>query len=165
MPEAGPEVRAFIGLGANMGDARGALDDALRRLAALADTRLVAHSSVFRTAPIDSSGPDYLNAVAELSTRLPAHDLLAQLQAIELAHGRERPYRNAPRTLDLDLLLYGDALIATAQLDVPHPRLHERAFVLAPLAEIAPGLVVPGHGLIEDCLRLVVGQRIDRLGA
>jgi 2-amino-4-hydroxy-6-hydroxymethyldihydropteridine diphosphokinase len=165
MPEAGPEVTAYIGLGANLGDARAALDDALHRLGALPDTRLVAHSSVYRTAPIDSSGPDYLNAVAEISTRLPAHDLLAQLQAIELAHGRERPYRNAPRTLDLDLLLYGDTTIATARLSVPHPRLHERAFVLAPLAEMAPGLVIAGHGPVEDCLRLVADQRIDRLGA
>jgi 2-amino-4-hydroxy-6-hydroxymethyldihydropteridine diphosphokinase len=165
MPEAGQEVTAFIGLGANLGDARAALDDALHRLGALPETRFVAHSSVYRTAPIDSSGPDYLNAVAEISTRLPAHDLLAQLQAIELAHGRERPYRNAPRTLDLDLLLYGDVTIATTQLSVPHPRLHERAFVLAPLAEIAPGLVIAGHGPIEACLRLVADQRIDRLGA
>jgi 2-amino-4-hydroxy-6-hydroxymethyldihydropteridine diphosphokinase len=165
MPEGEAGVTAFIGLGANLGDARAALDDALHRLGALPDTRLLAHSSVYRTAPIDSSGPDYLNAVAELSTRLPAHELLAQLQAIELAHGRERPYRNAPRTLDLDLLLYGDATIATTQLSVPHPRLHERAFVLAPLVEIAPGLVIPGHGPIEDCLRLVADQRIDRLGA
>ena len=158
-------TRVFVGLGANLGDARAALEDALRRLDALPDTRLVAHSSVYRTGPIDSSGPDYLNAVAELSTQLPAHDLLAHLQAIELAHGRERPYRNAPRTLDLDLLLYGNEVIATIELTVPHPRLHERAFVLQPLAEIAPGLSLAGRGPIEDCLRLVAGQRIDRLGA
>jgi 2-amino-4-hydroxy-6-hydroxymethyldihydropteridine diphosphokinase len=165
MPEAGPGVTAYIGLGANLGDARAALDDALRRLAELPETRLIVSSSVYRSAPIDSSGPDYLNAVAELSTQLRAHDLLAQLQAIELAHGRERPYRNAPRTLDLDLLLYGSEAIATPELTVPHPRLHERAFVLQPLAEIAPGLVLAGHGRIEDCLHLVAGQRIDRLGA
>jgi 2-amino-4-hydroxy-6-hydroxymethyldihydropteridine diphosphokinase len=165
MPDAGPEVTAFIGLGANLGDTRGALDDAMRRLDGLPGTRLIARSSIYRSAPIDSSGPDYLNAVAAISTRCPAHDLLAQLQAIELAHGRERPYHNAPRTLDLDLLLYGDVSIATAQLRVPHPRLHKRAFVLAPLTEIAPGLVIPGHGLVEDCWRLVADQRIDRLGA
>ena len=164
MPEGEGSVTAYVGLGANLGDAHAALDDALQRLGALPGTRLIACSSVYRTAPIDSSGPDYLNAVAELSTQLSAHELLAQLQAIEQAHGRERPYRNAPRTLDLDLLLYGDATIATAHLIVPHPRLHERAFVLAPLAEIAPGLVIGGHGAVEQCLRLVADQRIDRLG-
>jgi 2-amino-4-hydroxy-6-hydroxymethyldihydropteridine diphosphokinase len=165
MPEAAPGVTAYIGLGANLGDARAALADALRRLAELPETRLVVSSSIYRTAPIDSSGPDYLNAVTELLTRLPAHALLVHLQAIELAHGRERPYRNAPRTLDLDLLLYGRDVIATPELAVPHPRLHERAFVLHPLAEIAPGLVLGGRGRIEDCLHLVAGQRIDRLGA
>ncbi len=165
MPEAGHGVTAYIGLGANLGDAHAALADALRRLAELPQTRLVVSSSVYRSAPIDSSGPDYLNAVAELATQLPAHDLLAHLQTIELAHGRERPYRNAPRTLDLDLLLYGSDLIATPELTVPHPRLHARAFVLQPLAEIAPGLLLAGRGRIEDCLRLVAGQRIDRLGA
>jgi 2-amino-4-hydroxy-6-hydroxymethyldihydropteridine diphosphokinase len=165
MPERAAGVTAYVGLGANLGDARGALDDALRRLGGLPGTRLMARSSVYRTAPVDSSGPDYLNAVAELSTRLSAHDLLAELQAIELAHGRERPYRNAPRTLDLDLLLYGDTTISTPQLSVPHPRLHERAFVLAPLAEVAPGLVLAGRGRVEDCLCLVAAQRIDRLDA
>ena len=165
MSEERPGVTAYIGLGANLGDARAALSNALCRLAELPQTRLVVSSSVYRSAPIDSSGPDYLNAVAELATQLLAHDLLAHLQTIELAHGRERPYRNAPRTLDLDLLLYGSDLIATPELTVPHPRLHERAFVLQPLAEIAPGLLLAGRGRIEDCLHLVVDQRIDRLGA
>jgi 2-amino-4-hydroxy-6-hydroxymethyldihydropteridine diphosphokinase len=163
MPDAAPGVAAYIGLGANLGDARATLTDALRRLAALPGTRLVASSSVYRSAPIDSSGPDYLNAVAELSTALSAFDLLAHLQGIELAHGRERPYHNAPRTLDLDLLLYASATIAAPMLTVPHPRLHERAFVLLPLAEIAPQLVIPGQGPIRDCLPRVAGQRVDRL--
>ena len=165
MPGPTPCVAAHVALGANLGDAHAALHDALRRLGELPDTRLVRSSSIYRTAPIDSSGPDYLNAVAELSTTLAPHALLAQLQAIELAHGRERPYRNAPRTLDLDLLLYGEEVIATADLTVPHPRLHLRAFVLRPLAEIAPGLVIAGHGRIEACLLAVADQRIDRLGA
>jgi 2-amino-4-hydroxy-6-hydroxymethyldihydropteridine diphosphokinase len=163
MPEAGPGVTAYIGLGANLGDARATLADALRRLALLPATQLIANSSIYRSAPIESSGPDYLNAVAELATGLPAHALLAALQAIELAHGRERPYRNAPRTLDLDLLLYGSETIESPTLTVPHPRLHERAFVLQPLAEIAPLLVIPGQGHIGDCLPRVAGQRIDRL--
>ena len=109
MPEPALPVTAYVALGANLGDAHAALIDALRRLGELPATALVRSSSIYRTAPIDSSGPDYLNAVAELSTVLAPHALLAQLQAIELVHGRERPYRNAPRTLDLDLLLHGDA--------------------------------------------------------
>jgi 2-amino-4-hydroxy-6-hydroxymethyldihydropteridine diphosphokinase len=107
----------------------------------------MAASSLYRTAPIDSSGDDYINAVAAVDTDLDAHALLQALCGIEQAHGRERPYRNAPRTLDLDLLLYGDQVIADAPaLIVPHPRMHERAFVLAPLAELAPELRIPGRG-------------------
>jgi 2-amino-4-hydroxy-6-hydroxymethyldihydropteridine diphosphokinase len=154
--------RAYVGLGANLGDALGALRAAVAALAGLPGTRRAAVSSLYRSAPIDSSGPDYLNAVAALDTMLDPHQLLAALQAIELDHGRERPYRNAPRTLDLDLLLHGDAVIATPTLTLPHPRLHERAFVLVPLAEIAPGLVVPGVGTIEAVLLRVVDQRIER---
>ncbi|MBS3995953.1 MAG: 2-amino-4-hydroxy-6-hydroxymethyldihydropteridine diphosphokinase, partial [Hydrogenophaga sp.] len=103
--------------------------------------RLVKASRPYRTAPVDSCGPDYLNAVAEVSTTLTAPALLVTLQAIENANGRERPYRNAPRTLDLDLLLYGDARIDSPDLTLPHPRMWARAFVLVPLADIAPGLV------------------------
>jgi 2-amino-4-hydroxy-6-hydroxymethyldihydropteridine diphosphokinase len=134
-------VSAFVGLGANLGDAQRALQQALAGLAALPHTRLVARSRIYRSAPVDAGGPDYLNAVAQLETALTAPDLLEALQALEAAAGRERPYRNAPRTLDLDLLLYGSARIASARLTVPHPRLRERAFVLLPLQELAPGLV------------------------
>lgn len=154
---------AFVGIGANLGDARGNVVDALARLASQPGCRLAASSSLWRTAPVDSSGEDYMNAVAQLDTSLEAHALLAALQAIELQHGRERPYRNAPRTLDLDLLLYGDETIATADLAVPHPRMHERAFVLAPLLEIAPDLVIPGRGRTADLLLTVAGQAITRL--
>ena len=154
---------AYVGLGANLGDARAALIDALARLDAMPDSRLVASSPLYRSAPIDSSGPDYLNAVAELSTQLSPHALLAQLQAIEQQHGRERPYRNAPRTLDLDLLLYDAQVIATPDLVVPHPRLHERAFVLLPLADLALALQIPGRGRVADLLAGVVGQRVDKL--
>jgi 2-amino-4-hydroxy-6-hydroxymethyldihydropteridine diphosphokinase len=154
---------AFIGLGANLGDARAALDAAFVALAALPRTALRAASSIYRSAPIDSGGPDYLNAVIRLDTGLTPHALLGVLQRIEHAHGRKRPYRNAPRTLDLDLLLYGDRRIATKTLIVPHPRLHERAFVLRPLAEIAPHLVIPGRGPIGPLLPGVAAQRIDKL--
>ena len=154
---------AYIGLGANLGDAHATLSAALRALARLPGGRLLRSSAIYRSAPIDSSGPDYLNAVAELETRVDAPALLAQLQAIELAHGRERPYRNAPRTLDLDLLLFGDAVIASPTLIVPHPRLHERAFVLRPLADLAPQLQVPGHGPVNGLLAAVAGQQVDRL--
>jgi 2-amino-4-hydroxy-6-hydroxymethyldihydropteridine diphosphokinase len=156
-------TRAFIGVGANLGDARAAVDAAFEALAKLPRTSLHASSSIYRTAPIDSSGPDYLNAVVALDTELSAPDLLIELQRIELAHGRERPYRNAPRTLDLDLLTYGNASIDTSALTVPHPRMQERAFVLAPLAEVAPDLVIPGHGRTTDLLMRIADQRIDKL--
>ena len=156
---------AYIGIGGNLGDVHAALQDAFAALSALRDTRLVARSSTYRTAPINGPGPDYLNAVAELATGLAPHALLAQLHAIEQQHGRERGLRNAPRTLDLDLLLYGDEHIDTPTLSVPHPRLHLRAFVLVPLAELAPGLVVPGRGAVAQLLHGVADQLIDKLSA
>lgn len=154
--------RAYVGLGANLGDARLTLRAALDALAALPDTQLVAVSSLYRSAPIDSSGPDYLNAVAALDTALEPHALLSALQAIEQVHGRERPYRNAPRTLDLDLLLHGDTRLDTPVLTLPHPRLHQRAFVLLPLAEIAPSLALPGRGAVADWLPGVADQAVER---
>jgi 2-amino-4-hydroxy-6-hydroxymethyldihydropteridine diphosphokinase len=155
---------AWVGIGANLGDARANVLDAIDRLARLPGARLVRTSSLYRTAPIDSSGDDYVNAVAALDTDLDAHALLQALFAIEQAHGRERPYRNAPRTLDLDLLLYGDQVIDDAPgLIVPHPRMHERAFVLAPLAEVAPGLVIPGRGPVAALLAGVGDQSITVL--
>ena len=155
---------AWVGIGANLGDAQANVLDAVRRLALLDGTMVVETSGLYRTAPIDSSGPDYINAVACIDTSLDPHELLAALQDIELAHGRERPYRNAPRTLDLDLLLYGDQVISTESLTVPHPRMHERAFVLAPLAEVAPDLVIPGRGPIHDFLPLIALQDVDKIG-
>jgi 2-amino-4-hydroxy-6-hydroxymethyldihydropteridine diphosphokinase len=154
---------AWIGIGANLGDACANVLDAIERLARLPGARLVQASSLYRTAPIDSSGDDYVNAVAALDTTLDAHALLQALLAIEQAHGRERPYRNAPRTLDLDLLLYGDEIIDDAPaLIVPHPRMHERAFVLAPLAEVSPDLVIPGRGAVSALLATVGDQGITR---
>lgn len=150
-------VTAFIGLGANLGDAQRALQEALRGIAQLPTTDLVRSSRVYRSAPVDAGGPDYFNAVAEVRTRLAAPELLAGLQSLEQAAGRERPYRNAPRTLDLDLLLYGDGRIDSAALTVPHPRMRERAFVLLPLQELAPQRVDARD------LAAVAGQRIAPL--
>lgn len=134
-------VLAYIGLGANLGDPVFALQLALRDLAAMPQLTLARQSPFYGSAPIDSSGPNYVNAVAEVSTTLTAPELLHALQQLELQAGRERPYRNAPRTLDLDLLLYGSATIDSPTLTVPHPRMQERAFVLRPLADVAPVLV------------------------
>ena len=155
---------AFVGIGANLGDARANVADALARLETQPGCRLVAASSLWRTAPVDSAGDDYINAVALVDTTLDAHALLAVLQAIETAHGRERPYHNAPRTLDLDLLLYGDEVIDTPSLTVPPPRMHERAFVLAPLLEVMPDIAIPGRGRAADYLANVADQAIHRLG-
>lgn len=136
-------VPAFVALGANLGDAAQAVRAAIAALEALPEGKLTAASSLYTTAPVDSSGPDYVNAVVRLETGLTAPGLLHALQQIEADAGRTRPWRHAPRTLDLDLLLYGSAQIHSPQLEVPHPRMLERAFVLVPLAEIAPDLVGP----------------------
>ena len=152
-----PPTTAWIGLGANLGERAGTLRTALAALAALPGTRLLRVSSLYRSAPVDAGGPDYLNAVAEIRTQLPPHDLLAALQAIERAAGRERPYRNAPRTLDLDILWFGGQVIDSPALTVPHPRMAERAFVLRPLADLAPDRVEAAW------LQAVASQDIQRL--
>ena len=154
---------AYIGIGANLGDARANVADAVERLRRLDGCALLAVSSLYRSAPIDSGGDDYINAVARIATTLDAPALLQALLAIEQAHGRERPYRNAPRTLDLDLLLYGDRQIASAALTVPHPRMTERAFVLVPLLELAPALVIPGCGPAQQYAAAVADQGISLL--
>jgi len=155
---------AFVGLGANLGDPVVQVTRALAALAELDDTRVVRTSSLYRTAPIGHADqPDYINAVALLDTGLAPYTLLDCLQGIERTAGRERTFRNAPRVLDLDLLLYGDQVIATPGLVVPHPRMHERAFVLAPLVEIAPDVVVPGHGVAAELLRDAHDQVIRAL--
>lgn len=154
---------AYVGLGANLGAARTTLEAAMDAISAFESTELVARSSLYRSAPVEASGPDFVNAVVAVRTGLGPQALLARLQALERQHGRVRPFRNAPRTLDLDLLLHGDAVIDTPTLTLPHPRAHQRAFVLAPLAEIAPGLVIPGRGAVQALLGAVAGQRIDKL--
>ncbi len=161
---AGPRT-AWVGLGANLGDPAATVTAALHELAALPDTRLLAVSSLYRCAPVDAGGPDFVNAVAALATSASPHMLLAQLQAIELRHGRERPYRNAPRLLDLDLLLYDGITLADPTLTLPHPRMHERAFVLAPLAELAPRLRVGVHGEVAALLAACAGQTVERIAA
>ena len=151
--------RAYVGLGANLGaDLSATLTRAALQLEALPGVHVAALSSVWRSAPVDATGPDFLNAVVALDTTLPPLELLDALQAIEQAHGRERPYRNAPRTLDLDLLLYADVVMDTPRLTLPHPRLGERAFVLRPLLEIAPELT---RLATDDRWQ---AQRIERLG-
>lgn len=146
-----PRALACIGLGGNLGDALSSMTAALQALDALPGTRVVATSSVYETRPVDAAGPNYLNAVAVLSTALGPHELLRSLLALELAQGRERPYRHAPRTLDLDLLCHGDAQLGTPTLTLPHPRMGERAFVLLPLRE-ALGLLPAVADAIPLCL-------------
>ena len=135
------EVSVYVGLGANLGDAQLALHNASNELAKLPFTRYLACSSFYKTSPVDAKGPDFVNAVVHLTTRLNAIDLLHACQTIENLAGRKRPYPNAPRTLDIDILLYGEGTISSEELRVPHPRMRDRAFVLQPLKEIAPDLV------------------------
>lgn len=156
-------VRAYIGLGANLGQAAETVTLAMQRLDQLPQTKLSTQSSLFKTAPLDATGDDYINAVAAIDTTLTADTLLNHLQAIELAFGRERPYHHAPRTLDLDLLLYGNQNIHLPHLTVPHPRLTERAFVLLPLLQIDPFINIPGKGAAHQFVPLVAGQIIQRL--
>jgi 2-amino-4-hydroxy-6-hydroxymethyldihydropteridine diphosphokinase len=151
-------VIAYLGLGANLGDARAALDFAMQQLEQTPGIEVTAKSAYYRTAPIASSGPDYVNAVAQVCTRLSAPDLLSCLHAIEAQAGRARPYRNAPRTLDLDILMYGEGRIASPTLTIPHPRMGMRAFVLMPLAEIAPQCVNAQQ------LKRVGEQTVERFG-
>jgi 2-amino-4-hydroxy-6-hydroxymethyldihydropteridine diphosphokinase len=159
------DERVFVGLGANLGDARAVLAAAVEALAALPGTRCVACSALYRSAPLDAAGPDYFNAVCELRSALEPPALLQALQRIEAAHGRERPYHHAPRTLDLDLLLFGARCIERPELSVPHPRMHQRAFVLQPLAQIAPDIEIPGRGGLAPWLAATADQSIERLPA
>ncbi len=155
--EARPELIAFVGLGANLGEPQAMLRWALDTLSHTPGVRLMQASALYRSAPVDASGPDFVNAVAKIATTLNAMALLHALQAIENTAGRERPYRNAPRTLDLDLLLYGDAQIDSPTLTVPHPRMHQRAFVLLPMQEVAPARVD------AQALQEVAAQGVERL--
>jgi 2-amino-4-hydroxy-6-hydroxymethyldihydropteridine diphosphokinase len=155
---------AFVGLGANLDDPRRHVEQALRDLDAVPQTRVVRASSLYRSSPVGyADQPDFVNAVVRLETGLPAQRLLAELQGIEVRHGRGRSFPNAPRTLDLDLLLHGDAQINTPSLQVPHPRMHERAFVLIPLLEIAPHALIPGRGAAQDLIERCPEQGVERI--
>lgn len=158
-------TKAYVALGANLGNPQEALQAALEDLRQTAGVGVTAVSSFYRTAPVKSSGPDYVNAVAEVATTLAASELLHVLQRIENAHGRVRPVGvvNAPRTLDLDLLLFGKDTVATPELTVPHPRMHLRAFVLVPLLEIAPDAVIPGLGAARDYVAATADQAIQKI--
>jgi 2-amino-4-hydroxy-6-hydroxymethyldihydropteridine diphosphokinase len=151
------EVSVYVGLGANLGDAQQAVQKASAELANLPLTQLVLCSSLYQSSPVDAQGPDFVNAVVHLKTRLNAIDFLHACQAIENRAGRERPYLNAPRTLDIDILLFGVASIQSQELQIPHPRMRDRAFVLQPLSEIAPQLVSAAD------LCQVAGQSIEKL--
>jgi 2-amino-4-hydroxy-6-hydroxymethyldihydropteridine diphosphokinase len=152
-------AQAFIALGANLGDAQASVRQALAELEQLPHTSVIQASSLYKTAPYEAQGPDFINAVAWVQTTLSPLDLLHALQALETRQGRERPYKNAPRTLDLDLIFYDKVVLSTPELTLPHPRWQERAFVLHPLAEIAPERV---SGAL---LAAVQNQAIERLPA
>jgi len=156
-------VRACVALGSNLDDPVGQVRRAFAELDALPDTRLVARSRLYRTAPVGPPQPDYVNAAAVLDTGLAPDALFDGLLAIEAAHGRVRAERWGPRTLDLDLLVYGDAVIDTPRLTVPHPQLARRPFVLVPLAEVAHDLVVPGLGRVGDLRAACTADGIEPL--
>jgi 2-amino-4-hydroxy-6-hydroxymethyldihydropteridine diphosphokinase len=157
-------ARAYIGIGANLGDAQTHVREAIVELGKLSRTQLLAASSLYRTKPVGHiDQPDFINAVAATETALDPHELLASLRKIEQQYSRVRTFRNAPRTLDLDVLLYDEAQFSDEMLTVPHPRMHERAFVLAPLAEIAPGARIPGRGEVHELLLECADQRIEKL--
>ncbi|MEA3120970.1 MAG: 2-amino-4-hydroxy-6-hydroxymethyldihydropteridine diphosphokinase [Paraburkholderia sp.] len=154
---------AYIGLGANLGDARQSVKDAVVCLAQQHCVTVLAKSSLYRTEPIDAQGDDYYNLVVKIDTTLSARALLALCHRIEHHFGRERPFSNAPRTLDLDILLFGDERIDEPDLVVPHPRAAERAFVLVPLVEIDAGVTIPGIGRADSLIERVAHQRIEKV--
>ena len=156
-------VTAYIGLGANLDDPAAQVELALDELGRLPESRMIARSSLYASAPVGyAEQPDFINAVAALETRLSPRALLEAMLGIEHHHGRNRTFRNAPRTLDLDLLLYGEAHFHEDNLTLPHPRMHERAFVLLPLLEIAPALSIPGLGRADRMLVLCGDQSVHR---
>ncbi|MGH8684751.1 MAG: 2-amino-4-hydroxy-6-hydroxymethyldihydropteridine diphosphokinase [Nitrosospira sp.] len=161
--ESQPACQAFIALGSNLDDPAFQVLRAFDELTRLPSSRLLMHSSLYRSAPVERlDQPDFINAVAQIETALGPHDLLKALLEIERCHGRMRTYPNAPRTLDLDMLLYDDLQCDERCLILPHPRMHQRAFVLQPLLEIAPDCRIPGRGAVSELLAACAGQRIER---
>lgn len=156
-PSHAKAVFACVAIGANLGDAVSTVMQAMQTLHQLPHTTVIKRSSLYRTAPYEAQGPDFINAAVLMQTQLVPLDLLHALQAIEIQQGRERSYKNAPRTLDLDLIFYGDVQIQTPELTVPHPRWQERAFVLHPLADIWPERVS------AELLKMVTFQAIEKL--
>ncbi|MGH8618226.1 MAG: 2-amino-4-hydroxy-6-hydroxymethyldihydropteridine diphosphokinase, partial [Burkholderiales bacterium] len=157
-------VRAVLALGANLGDAPATVEAAIGALDRLPSTRLITRSSLYRTAPVGyAEQPDFINAVAIVETALAPRALLDALLALERTQGRTRSFANAPRTLDLDILLYGSQTVQESGLTIPHPRMHERAFVLVPLAEIAPDTDIPGHGRVADLTERLDGKGVVRI--
>ena len=160
-----PAVKAAIALGSNLDGPEARVRRAFAQLAALPRTMVAARSPLYRTAPVGyADQPPFINACALVETRLPARELLDGLLEIERREGRVRDVPNGPRTLDLDIVLYGGAIIDEPGLCVPHPRAHERAFVLAPLVDVWPDAVIPGHGSARECLARAAGQAIERIG-
>jgi 2-amino-4-hydroxy-6-hydroxymethyldihydropteridine diphosphokinase len=157
-------ILAYVGIGSNLDDPQAQVNRAFDELARLPRTRLTGRSSLYRSAPLGYlAQPDFVNAAAAIETSLGASELLRELQAIEASHGRSRGFPNAPRTLDLDLLLYGDKKISAPDLVVPHPRMHERAFVLRPLTELDAALRIPGRGSAAQCLAACASQKAERI--
>jgi 2-amino-4-hydroxy-6-hydroxymethyldihydropteridine diphosphokinase len=155
---------AHIGLGANLEDPVRQVRQGFQELGRLPRTCLLVHSSLYRTAPVGKlDQPDFVNAVAVLDTELSPRELLQELLALETRHGRVRSEPNGPRTLDLDLLLLGGRVIREPGLEVPHPRMHQRAFVLLPLAEVSPEAVIPGRGRVAELAVQVADQRVTRI--
>ena len=164
MSQHGINHKAYIGLGSNMANPVAQVREALDELAHLPSSRLLAVSSLYRSAPVGKlDQPDFINAVALIETDLTPQDLLKSLLEIEHYHGRVREYRNGPRTLDLDILLYDDLQCNDAHLTLPHPRMHQRAFVLQPLCEIAPDCRLAGHGPLAELLKECSGQQLERV--
>ncbi|MBI3527179.1 MAG: 2-amino-4-hydroxy-6-hydroxymethyldihydropteridine diphosphokinase [Betaproteobacteria bacterium] len=157
-------AEAFVGLGANLENPLRQIRQAIAELDVIEHTRVMVVSSLYRSVPVGyAEQPDFINAVAKLQTRLSPHELLDALHVIENRHGRLRSVRNAPRTLDLDLLLYGMLVVHEEGLTLPHPRMHERAFVLLPLAEIAPDAPLPGHASVSQLLAQVDRSGVEKL--
>ena len=155
---------AYVGIGSNLDQPGNHVRLAFEDLDRIPGTGVVKRSSLYRSGPLGyADQPDFVNAVAEIQTSLPASRLLAELKEIEARHGRRRSFRNAPRPLDLDILLYGELTMSLAHLTLPHPRMHERAFVLKPLYEVAPHALIPGVGSVKDCMERTKDQKAERI--
>jgi len=154
---------AYIGLGGNIGDTRQFITDAIVCLALNPELQVKTRSCLYQSAPVNATGNDFINAVVSVETALTPEDLLNICQNIEFSFGRERPYINAPRTLDLDVLAYDTISVQEENLTIPHPRMVERAFVLLPLLEIAPDLELPGFGKLSQYVDNVAHQRIEKV--